>query len=154
MKSPNQIWALNIYFLFLLCNEGVFKKFRSFWSLLRIRFKTSHYKSFSCLREHLDYTDPLESIGVTSSDGDPDLLLKRNLIPTSGGLDSILIFIKYSLSALKISTNLVFFLRTSGEYSKKYRQGFFFKTNPDPHHWLPVCRHKGHMPCSFLPPSS
>ena len=39
----------------------------------------------------------------------------------SGGLVSISIFIKHFLSVLKISKTFVFFLGTSGEYSKKYR---------------------------------
>ena len=31
---------------------------------------------------------------------------------------------------IKLSKNFVFFLRTSGEYLKKYRQGSVFKTDP------------------------
>ena len=73
---------------------------------------------------------------VTTSDGDPDLLWKRILIHISGGLNSILIFIKHFLFKLKISKTLVFFLRTPGEYSKKYRQGSVFSTD--------------HCPCPYL----
>ena len=55
-----------------------------------------------------------------------DRLLKQILIHISGGLDSILIFRKHFLSVLKKSKTFVFFLRPSGEYSKKYIQGSFF----------------------------
>ena len=48
------------------------------------------------------------------SDGDPLISRKRILIHISGGLDSILIFIKHLLSILKMSN--VFLLRTSGEF--------------------------------------
>ena len=51
-------------------------------------------------------------------------------IHISGGLDSILIFINHFLSVLKISKTFVFFLRMSGKYSKKYRQGSVFTTDP------------------------
>ena len=34
------------------------------------------------------------------------------------------------MSVLKISKTFVFFLRTSGEYSKKYRQGSVISTGP------------------------
>ena len=67
-------------------------------------------------------------VWVINSDWDPDLLWKRVLIHISGGLDSLLIFIKHFLSLLKISYTFVFFLRTSGEYSKKYRQGSIIST--------------------------
>ena len=67
---------------------------------------------------------------VTPSDGDPLISRKRTLIHISGGLDSIVIFIKHVLSVLKISKTFVFFLRTSGEYSKKYRQGSVISTDP------------------------
>ena len=42
----------------------------------------------------------------------------------------VVILIKHFLSVLKISKTLVFFLRTSGEYSKKYGQGSVFTTDP------------------------
>ena len=45
-------------------------------------------------------------------------------------VDSILFFIKHFLSVLNKSITLVFFLRTSGEYSKRYGQGFVFSTDP------------------------
>ena len=41
----------------------------------------------------------------------------------SGGLDSILTFMKHFLSVLKISKTFVFFLRTSSEYLARYGQG-------------------------------
>ena len=65
---------------------------------------------------------------LIASDGDPLISRKRILI--SGGLVSILIFIKHFLSALKISKTFVFFLRTSGEYLKIYRQGSVISTDP------------------------
>ena len=34
------------------------------------------------------------------------------------------------MAVLEISKTLVFFLRTSGEYSKRYEQGFVFTTDP------------------------
>ena len=40
--------------------------------------------------------------------------------------------IKHFLSVLKISKTLVFFFRTSGDYSKKYGHGSVFTTDP----WL------------------
>jgi hypothetical protein len=52
------------------------------------------------------------------------------LIHISGGLLSILIFIKHFLFVLRLSKTFVFFLRTSGEYSKKYRQGSVISTDP------------------------
>ena len=64
-----------------------------------------------------------------TSDGDSLISRKLILIHISGGLDSILIFTKYFLSILKISKTFVFFL-TSGEYSKKYRQGSVISTDP------------------------
>ena len=70
---------------------------------------------------------------VGSSDGDPLISRKRILIHISGGLDSILIFIKHFLSVLKISKTFVFSLRTSDEYPKKYRQGSVFATDPCPY---------------------
>ena len=45
-----------------------------------------------------------------------------------GDLKVGLIYIKHFLSVLKISKTLVFFLKTSGEYSKIYRQGSVFKS--------------------------
>ena len=39
-------------------------------------------------------------------------------------------FHKHFLSILKISKTFFFFLRTLGEYSKKYRQGSVFTTYP------------------------
>ena len=78
-----------------------------------------------------------------SSDGDPLISRKRILIHISGGLDSILILIKHFLSVLKISKTVVFFLRTSGEYSKKYRQGFVISTNP----WKRILKTD---PCPYL----
>ena len=56
------------------------------------------------------------------------LLKKIILIHISWGLDSILISYKTFLSILKIT--LVFFLRTSGEYSKRYGQVSVFTTDP------------------------
>ena len=67
---------------------------------------------------------------ILISDGDPQISRKRILIHISGGLDSILIFIKHFLSVLKISKTLVFFLRASGEYLKRYGQGSAFTTDP------------------------
>ena len=67
---------------------------------------------------------------ILSSDGDPDPVWKRILIHISGRLGSILIFIKHFLFVLRISKTFVFFLRTSGEYLKKYRQRSVFKTDP------------------------
>ena len=65
---------------------------------------------------------------LLTSDGDPNPLWNRILIHISGELDSILIFIKHSLSVLKISKKFIFFLRrTLGEYSK-----IFLKTDPCP----------------------
>ena len=64
------------------------------------------------------------------SDGDPLISRKWILIYISGGLDAILICIKHFLSVLEISKTFVFFLRTSGEYSKKYRQGSVISTDP------------------------
>ena len=64
---------------------------------------------------------------ILSSYGDPDPLWKQILIHISGGLDSILIFIKHFLSVLKISKIFVFFLRTSSEYLTRYGQGSVFK---------------------------
>ena len=49
------------------------------------------------------------------------------VIHISRELDSILMFIKHFLSMLKISKTLVFFLRTSGEYSK---HGSVLTTDP------------------------
>ena len=48
---------------------------------------------------------------VLSSDGNPLISRKLILIHISGGLDSILIFIRHFLSVLKISKTFVFFLR-------------------------------------------
>ena len=42
-------------------------------------------------------------------------------------------FPKLFLSVLKISKTFVFFLKTSGEYSKNYRQGSVFTTDPCPY---------------------
>ena len=79
---------------------------------------------------------------IISSDGDPLISRKQILIHISGGHDSTLIFIKHFLSVLKISKTFVLFLRTLGEYSKKYRQGSaisadplkrIFKTDPCPY---------------------
>ena len=59
-----------------------------------------------------------------SSDGDTDLLWKQILFHISGGLVSISIFIKEkNLFVLKISKTFVFFLRTLGEYLRRYEQG-------------------------------
>ena len=68
---------------------------------------------------------------------------KRILIHISGGLDSTLIFIKHFLSVLKISKTFVYFFRTSGEYSKKYRQGSGFSTDP----WKRILKTD---PCLYL----
>ena len=68
-----------------------------------------------------------------TSDGDLLISRKRILIYISGGLDSIVIFIKPVLSVLKLSKTFDFFLRTSGEYSKKYRQGSVISTDPCPY---------------------
>ena len=70
-------------------------------------------------------------------------LWKRILIHISGGLVSILIFIKHFLSVLKISKTFVFFLRTSGEYSKKYWQGSVFTMGP----WKRILKTD---PCPYL----
>ena len=79
---------------------------------------------------------------ILNSDGDPDLLWKQILIHISGGLDSILIFMKYFVSLLKISKNFVFFLRMLSAYLTRYGQGSVFKirfqgsvftTDPNPH---------------------
>ena len=64
---------------------------------------------------------------ILASDGDPDPLWKQIVIHISGGLDSLLIFIKHILSVLKISKTFVFFLKTSSEYLTRYEQGFVFK---------------------------
>ena len=64
---------------------------------------------------------------VYFSDGDPDPQWKRILIHISGGLGSILIFIKHFLSVLKLSKMFVFFLRTLSEYLTRYGQGSVFK---------------------------
>ena len=64
------------------------------------------------------------------SDRDPLILRKRILIYISGGLDSILVFIKHFLSVLKVSKTFVFFLRTPGEYLTRYGQGSVVKTDP------------------------
>ena len=55
----------------------------------------------------------------------------------------ILIFIKHFLSVIKISKPSVFYYRTSGEYSKKYRQGSVFTTNP----WKRILKTD---PCPYL----
>ena len=52
-------------------------------------------------------------------------------------------FIKYFLSVLKISKTLVFFLRTSSEYSKTYWQGSVFTTD----HWKRIIKTD---PCPYL----
>ena len=62
----------------------------------------------------------------------------------SGWLDYILIFIKHILSVLKISKTFVFFLRKSGKYIKKYRQGSVISTNP----WKRILKTD---PCLFPP---
>ena len=67
---------------------------------------------------------------IFASNWDPFNLRKRILILISWGLDSILVFIKHFLSVLNIYKFLVFFLRTSGEYWKKCRQGSIFTTDP------------------------
>ena len=54
-----------------------------------------------------------------TSDEDPLISRKGILIHISGGLVSILIFLKHFLSVLIIPKTFVFFFRTSGEYSKK-----------------------------------
>jgi hypothetical protein len=59
---------------------------------------------------------------VKISDGDPLISRKRILIYISGGLNSILFFIKHFLSLLKISKTFVFFLRTSSEYLTRFGQ--------------------------------
>ena len=65
------------------------------------------------------------------------------LIHISGGLYYILIFTKHFLSVLKISKTFVFFLRKSGEYLKKYRQGSVFTTDP----WKRILKTD---PCPYL----
>ena len=77
------------------------------------------------------------------SDGDPLISRKWILIYISGGLDAILICIKHFLSVLEISKTFVFFLRTSGEYSKKYRQGSVISTDP----WKRILKMD---PCPYL----
>jgi hypothetical protein len=74
------------------------------------------------------------------SDGDPDPLWKLILIHISG---SILILIRHFLSVLKISKTFVFFLRTSGEYLKKYRKESVFNTDP----WKQILKTD---PCPYL----
>ena len=56
--------------------------------------------------------------------------MKTDPLHISEGLDSILIFIKHFLSVLRIYKTFVFFIRMSGEYSKKYWQGSIFSTDP------------------------
>ena len=55
----------------------------------------------------------------------------------------MLIFMKHFLSVLKIHKSFVFFLRKSGEYSKKYRQGSVFTTDP----WKQILKTD---PCPYL----
>ena len=54
-----------------------------------------------------------------------------------------IIFIKHFLSVIKINKTFVFFLRTSGKYSKKYRQGSVFTTDP----WKRILKTD---PCPYL----
>ena len=55
---------------------------------------------------------------------------KRILIIRSWGHDSTIFCIKHILSVLKISKTHVFFLRTSDECLKRYKQGSVFTTDP------------------------
>ena len=83
-------------------------------------------------------------VSIECSDGNPYPLWKR--IHISGGLNSILIFIKHFLSILKISKTFVFFLTGYGQGSRQglTRSRLFVelvhKTNiliKQRHHWLP-----------------
>ena len=65
------------------------------------------------------------------------------LIYISGGLEYILISRRHFLFVLKISETFVFFLRTSDEYIKKYRQVSVFTTVP----WKRVLKT---YPCPYL----
>ena len=82
---------------------------------------TTIYLSFFLLKT-LTYLYLTTGIRIRCENGPLSLSL--------GGLISILIFIKHFLSTLKISKTFVFFLRTSSEYLKQYRQISIFKTDP------------------------